>query len=86
MRNRKIEDDEMLVTHPPAESKEKSERAATEDTAAVERQADPKVLAARLAAATDPDQRKKLIAEIQERLGNREAERIIRTVRQSGER
>ncbi len=82
MRRRKIEADEMLITHPPAEERDKSERAGAEEEAAVERQVAPSVLAARLAAAVDPDERKRVIAEIQQRLGNQEAERIIRTVRQ----
>ena len=85
MRRRKIEDDEMLITHKPGEPKDMSERTGSEETAAVEREVEPNVLAARLAATTDADERAKLIAEIQQRLGNQEAERIIRTIRKSEE-
>lgn len=85
MRRRKIEDDEMLITHKPAEPKDMSERAGSEQPAAAQRDVDPSVLAARLVATTDPDERKKLIADLQASVGNQEAERIIRTVRKSEE-
>jgi hypothetical protein len=85
MPRRKDKDDEMLVTHKPAESKEMSERTGTDERAAAEREVDPNVLVARLAATVDPAERAKLMAEIQVRLGNQEAERIIRSIQVAGE-
>ncbi len=85
MRRRKLEDDEMLVTHKPREPAEMADPEATEQPPTPEVAANPRALAARLAAAQDEDERKEIIRVIQERLGNREAERIIESVRKAGE-
>ena len=84
MRRRKIEDDEMLVTHKPSEP-EKAERETSQEPQQASVETSATELAARLAAASDPDERKELIRQIQERLGNREAERIIKTVKKTEE-
>ncbi len=81
-RNRKIEDDEMLVTHTPEETKTKAERETPVGSAPTP---EPAVFVAQLAATTDPDQRQALIRTIQEQVGNREAERIIRSVKKPEE-
>jgi len=75
MRQKKVEDDEMLVTYLPAPPKDLEGGEGTEEM--VEEGLDPTVLAARLAAMSDPAERARLIRTIQGRLGNREAERII---------
>ncbi len=76
MRQKKIEDDEMLITHLPTPPKDMAGGEGSEET--TDGSMDPAVLAARLAAATDPVERARLVQVIQERLGNREATRIIR--------
>jgi hypothetical protein len=83
---RKIIDDEMLITHRPPDPKDMSERVGPAEIAAVASEMDPKSLAARLAATTDSEERKRLIADIQERLGNKEAERIVESVRKAEEK
>ncbi len=83
---RKALDDEMLITHKPPDPKGMSERVASPEVALAAHEADPRSLAARLAATTDPEERKRLIADIQQRLGNQEAERIVASVRKAGEK
>lgn len=78
---RRLFDDEMLVAHQPAEGKGLSERVTPAEVTHLAPEVDSKDFAARLAVTTDPEERKRLIAQIQERLGNQEAARLIERVR-----
>lgn len=87
---RKTLDDEMLTSRAPRAEPDKSDRVATPSTTSAvptpTTVPDPKALAAELAATTDPEKRRVLLARIQERLGNQDAERIVRSVRQAEEK
>jgi hypothetical protein len=77
---RKLSDDEMLVTHGAPKPAEHAER--NESAEAIS----PEAFAMQLAAVRDADERKRVIREMQEHLGNEEAERIIQAAAKAEEK
>lgn len=77
MLRRKNENEDMLITHKPQQPLEKVGRDRGENVS-IDLDAPIEVLTERLAATTESTEREALISLIQARLGNREAERIIR--------
>ena len=85
MLRRKNETDDMLITHKPQQPMEKVGRDSGEDVS-IDLDAPLEVLAERVASTTDSTEREALISLIQSRVGNREAERIIRLATGPGDR